>query len=76
MNKKNMTFEENLNELENIVNKLESSDISLDEMLLLFEAGVAKTRECNEQLKTAEQKITVLMKNAFGEMEEQPFSKE
>ena len=76
MEEKNVSFEENLRELEDIVNKLEGGDVSLDEMMQLIESGIAKTRECNERLKKAEQKITVLMKNAFGEMEEKPFPAE
>ncbi|MBQ7096719.1 MAG: exodeoxyribonuclease VII small subunit [Clostridia bacterium] len=76
MSEKKITFEENLKELEVIVKKLESGDTSLDEMLSLFEQGIAKTRECNEQLRNAEQKISILMKNASGEMEEKPFAAE
>ena len=76
MTKKEASFEDNLKELEKIVNELENGDVSLDEMLRLFEEGVEKTRACNAQLENAEQKITVLMKNAFGEMEEKPFLEE
>lgn len=71
--KKNISFEENLKELEDIVKKLEGGDVSLDEMLNLFEQGIARTKECNKQLKEAEQKISILVKNTLGEMEEQPF---
>ena len=71
--KKNISFEENLKELEDIVKKLEGGDVSLDEMLDLFERGIARTKECNQQLKEAEQKISILVKNSLGEMEEQPF---
>lgn len=71
--KKNIGFEENLKELEDIVKKLEGGDVSLDEMLELFEQGIARTKECNQQLKEAEQKISLLTKNSLGEMEEQPF---
>ena len=56
--------------------KLENGDASLDEMLELFEQGIARTKECNAQLKNAEQKISILMKNASGEMEEKPFDVE
>ena len=76
MEEKKMSFEESLKELENIVRKLESGDASLDEMLTLFEQGVARTKECNALLKNAEQKISVLMKNGLGEMEEKPFDVE
>lgn len=67
------SFEKNLGELEQVVKALEASDVSLDDMIALFEKGVHLTRECTEALNAAEQKITVLMKNRDGEMEEQPF---
>lgn len=68
------SFEKNLSELEQVVKALESNDISLDDMIALFEKGVGLTRECTEALDRAEQKITVLMKNRdSGEIEEQPF---
>ena len=72
MGKTKVSFEDNLRELENIVQKLESGDVSLDEMLELFEQGVSRTKECNEQLKNAEQKISILLKNSSGEIEEKP----
>ena len=68
------TFENNLKELEGIVKALESSDISLDEMLGLFEKGIKLTKSCTSQIENAEQKISVLMKNKDGELEEQPFA--
>ncbi len=71
--KKELSFEENIKELENIVKSLEAGDVSLDEMLKLFEEGVKRTKECTKQLKNAEQKITVLMKDAEGEVKEVPF---
>lgn len=71
--KKDISFEENLKELEDIVKKLEGGDVALDEMLELFEQGIARTKECNQQLREAEQKISILVKNSSGEMEEQPF---
>ena len=71
--KTELSFEENIQELENIVKSLESGDVSLEEMLKLFEEGIKRTKECTNQLKTAEQKITILMKNSEGEVEEVPF---
>ncbi len=71
--KKNISFEDNLKELEDIVKKLEGGNVSLEEMLELFEKGISKTRECTVQLKEAEQKISILIKNNSGEVEEQPF---
>ena len=68
-------FESNLKELEGVVKALEGSEVSLDEMLALFEKGIHLTKECTDALQAAEQKISILMKNREnGEMEEQPFA--
>ncbi len=76
MSEKN-NFEKNLGELEQVVKALEGNDVSLDEMMELFEKGVSLTKKCTTALNEAEQKITVLMKNRdSGEMEEQPFNAE
>ncbi len=72
-NEVKQSFEKNLGELEQVVKALEESDVSLEDMIALFEKGVHLTRECTEALNAAEQKITVLMKGSSGEMEEQPF---
>ena len=74
--KTEVSFEENIKELEGIVKKLEAGEVSLDEMLGLFEEGIRRTKECTSQLKKAEQKITVLMKNSDGEVCETPFEVE
>lgn len=76
MSDKKITFEESLKELESIVKELESGDATLDEMLELFEQGIARTKECNALLKNAEQRITVLFKDASGEVQEKPFDVE
>lgn len=68
-------FEKNLGELERVVKALEDTNISLDDMIALFEKGVGLTRECTSALDAAEQKITILMKNReTGKIEEQDFS--
>lgn len=56
-----MSFEESLQELENIVEKLEAGQLSLDESLLLFERGIMLVRECNSILKNAQQKVDKLI---------------
>lgn len=66
-------FEKNLKELEDVVKALENSDISLDDMLALFEKGVKLTGECSKALDAAEQKITQLVADGNGELCEQPF---
>ncbi|MBE0520785.1 MAG: exodeoxyribonuclease VII small subunit [Candidatus Methanoperedenaceae archaeon] len=56
-----MNFEEALQELENIVDKLEDGQLSLDESLMLFEKGIKLVNECNTKLNTARQKVEKLV---------------
>ena len=56
-----MEFEKKLKRLEDIVAKMETGDLALDESLQLFEEGVGLTRECQAQLSAAEQKVKVLL---------------
>jgi exodeoxyribonuclease VII small subunit len=54
-------FEASLNELEQIVGKLERGELKLEESLQLFERGVALTRQCRQSLETAELKVKQLL---------------
>lgn len=56
-----MDFEKRLNRLEEIVEKMESGELSLEDSLKLFEEGVKLSRECNAQLNEAEQKVKILL---------------
>lgn len=56
----NLSFEEALNELESLVEKMEGDEISLEDSLKSFERGVVLTRTCQEALKSAEQKVQIL----------------
>ena len=56
-----MDFEKRLNRLEEIVGKMETSELALEESLKLFEEGVKLSRECNTQLTEAEQKVKLLL---------------
>lgn len=57
---KKFDFNKGLIELEEIVNKMESGDLELEESLKLFEQGVDLTRQCQTALNEAEQRISVL----------------
>ncbi|MBQ2614259.1 MAG: exodeoxyribonuclease VII small subunit [Clostridia bacterium] len=71
---KKQSFESNLKQLEEVVKALEGNEVSLEEMLSLFENGIRLTKECTTALDEAEQKINILMKNRdSGELEEVPF---
>ena len=54
-------FESSLEALEQLIDTLERGDLSLDEGLKHFERGIELVRHCQKTLKTAEQKVQVLM---------------
>ncbi len=58
--KQPQTFEASLSELEILVDSMESGDLPLDEALKSFERGIELTRQCQLQLKEAEQKVQIL----------------
>jgi exodeoxyribonuclease VII small subunit len=66
-------FERSLARLEEIVRKLENTNLSLDEAMKLFEEGVVLSRDCQKQLEQAEGRVEILMKKAGGEMAAEPF---
>lgn len=56
-------FEQALAELEGLVQRMESGELSLETSLQEFERGVQLTRICQDALKTAEQRVKVLSAN-------------
>lgn len=54
-------FEATLAQLEELVARLESGDLPLDEALKTFERGVRLTRECQSALAAAQQKVQQLL---------------
>ena len=75
MAKKNdaFDFEKALKELEALVERLETGDLSLEESLKDFERGVALARNCQKALADAEQKVKLLT-SRNGETELQAFA--
>jgi exodeoxyribonuclease VII small subunit len=69
-------FERSLARLEEVVRKLESPQLSLDDAMKLFEEGVELSRECQKQLEEAEGRVEILLKKADGKMVAQPFDPE
>jgi len=68
-------FEAALAELESLVERLERGDLPLDEALKTFERGVELTRHCQSSLKSAQQKVEILLKRGSGTVVE-PFKPE
>ena len=63
-------LEKSLEELEALLKELESGELSLEAALERFERGVKLTRQCQQALRTAEQKVEILLrKTPDGEPE-------
>ena len=75
MAKKEENFEELMVKLEEITNKLEKEQLSLDESVKLFEDGMKISKECNSKLEDAEKPITILI-NQDDEIKEENFISE
>lgn len=69
-------FEFRLTRLEEIVRKLDSANLSLDDAMKLFEEGMQLSRDCQKYLEQAEGKVEILLKKAGGEMVTEPFEPE
>jgi exodeoxyribonuclease VII small subunit len=69
-------FEKSLARLEEVVKRLENTELSLDEAMGLFEEGVQLSRECQKQLEEAEGRVEILLKKADGKVAAQPFEPE
>ena len=68
-NDKELNIELSLERLEIIVSKMESGEVSLEKSLVLFEEGMNLIKECQGDLKKAEQRIEHLI-NGSGELKD------
>lgn len=66
-------FAERMARLQEIVERLESDDVELEEALASFEEGVALSQACSKDLDAAQRKVEMLLKDAGGEMTLEPF---
>jgi exodeoxyribonuclease VII small subunit len=65
-------FEKSLADLQTLVERLESGELSLEDSLTAFEQGIRLTRDCQAALSQAEQKVQILLERD-GELDEAPF---
>ena len=70
-----LDFETALAELQTLVERLESGELPLEESLTAFEQGVRLTRDCQDALNQAEQKVQQLLERD-GEVQLSPFEVE
>ena len=68
----NKSFEELMENLENIVQELEKGDLNLDDSVTKFEEGMKISKECNKILESSEKRISILLENN-GEISEENF---
>jgi len=62
MTKENINLERLLNELEVIVNKMESDDLNVEDSLESYEKGISLIKNAQSKLKKIEQKVEILSK--------------
>lgn len=72
-NTEKIKFEEALTALDDIVKKLESGNLALDDSLDAFEEAVELVKLCNNKLEAAEQKVRILTEGADGMVSDKPF---
>ncbi|NMB08314.1 MAG: exodeoxyribonuclease VII small subunit [Tissierellia bacterium] len=76
MNKLDLSYEEAVKELEQILKDLESGELSLKDSLDKFKRGVDLYNYCNEILKHIEGEVKILLKDKNGNLNEEVFDLE
>ena len=76
MNTKSKSFEEAIAELDTLVRKLESGELTLAESLDAYAEAVKLSQTCTALLEQAEQRIRILQAGEGGEISARPFTAE
>ena len=76
MTEQQLSFEQSLARLDEIVRHLEKGDMPLNDSLSLFEEGTGLIRRCGAMLDEAEQKVVKLKKGPDRQPQELPFEDE
>ena len=66
-------FEASLKKLEEIVTRLETGSLSLEDSLKAFEEGVKHSAFCSSKLDDAERRVEILLKQKDGSLKREPF---
>lgn len=69
----NLSFEDAMKELENVVLELESGDLTLDKSIEKFKKGIELSNYCNKLLEDAEKTVTILVEKSGEIIEEDNF---
>ncbi|TFL18037.1 exodeoxyribonuclease VII small subunit [Jannaschia formosa] len=62
-----LSFEEAIAELEQVVNRLDSGDVPLDESIKLYERGAELKAHCEAKLNEADAKVRQITLDAQGQ---------
>lgn len=73
----NLSFEEAMQELEQIVRKLEENDVALEEAISLFQKGIGLSKACHQKLQKVENQMDQILQEdgsfqAFKLQEDEP----
>ena len=74
MNKKNASFEEKMQRLEQIVRAMEQGDVLLNDSIKLFQEGTDLVRDCGKMLDGAELEVKKILVKEDGSYTEEDFS--
>ena len=70
------SFEKALEQLEQIVQELESGELPLEKSLKKFEEGVRLSKFCNAKLEETEKSVTLLLQEKDGSVTQMPFDED
>ncbi|HXG30348.1 MAG TPA: exodeoxyribonuclease VII small subunit [Thermodesulfobacteriota bacterium] len=70
------SFEDALNELKTIIEKLESGNLSLEESLAAFERGTRLIASCHEKLNEVQRRVQILVESLEGDVIRKEFDLE
>ena len=73
---KELTFEQALSELEEIVEKLEQGDIDLEDSIDIYERGTLLKEHCEEKLKSTKLKVDKIVSQPDGDFSSEPYEDE
>ena len=65
-----LSFEKAMEQLEQIVQELESEELPLEKAIKKFEEGIKLSKFCNQKLEESEKKVTLLMEGQDGQLKE------
>jgi exodeoxyribonuclease VII small subunit len=69
-------FEDSMKRLEEIVQGLETGDLTLEDALKVFEEGMALVKSCSKKLEEVEKRVTLLVKESGDAYSQVPFAPE